>query len=118
MEFNGGRGYIGISDVDGHLRVGADYLNTGSRVHIYLDVIHALVHVKQFMEGKKIFNLNLIYVDRAMELEACRHAVDEARNLGMSDKQILNYLRTDRLTGEDLKNLATELNVRVKSSYK
>ena len=113
IEFNSGRGYMGVSDQDGHLRVSANYLNNGDIVDIYLDIIHELVHVKQFMQGKKLFNRNFRYVDRPTEIEAYRHAVEEARNLGLSDKNILEYLKTDRRSIEDLNRLAKALNVRV-----
>ena len=113
VEFYSGRGCMSFSDVDGHIRVNANYLNNGDVTDLYLDIIHELVHVKQFMEGKKIFSKNLIHVDRYMEIEACRHAVDEARRLGLSDEQIFEYLRTDWMREEDLRKLAKALNVRV-----
>ena len=113
VEFNSWRGYMGVSDQDGHLRVSANYLNNGDIVDIYLDIIHELVHVKQFMQGKKLFNRNFRYVDRPTEIEAYRHAVEEARNLGLSDKNILEYLKTDRRSKDDLHRLAKALNVRV-----
>lgn len=118
IEFNSGRGYMGISDVDGHIRVGGDYLNNGSTVDIYLDVIHELVHVKQFMEGKKLYRENLIFVEESMEIEACHHVVDEARNLGMSDEQIIEHLRTDRMTDDDINRLAKALKLKVKKPPK
>ena len=48
VEFAGIRGYMGVSETDGHLIIGARYLNEGNMIDIYLDVIHELVHVKQF----------------------------------------------------------------------
>ena len=118
VEFNSGRGYMGISDVDGHIRVGADYLNTGDIIDIYLDIIHELVHVKQFMDGKRLYRENLILVDEAMEIEACHYVVNEARDLGMSDEQIIEHLRTDRMTDEDINKLAKALNVKIKKAPK
>ena len=113
VEFNSGRGYMGVNDQDGHLRVKANYLNTGDLTDIYLDVIHELVHVKQFMDGKKLFDRTFRYIDRPTEIEAYRYAVEEARCLGMSDEEILDYLRTDRRSNEDLFRLASALQVRV-----
>lgn len=111
--FTSGRGYMGVSGEDGHLRISAYYLNNGDLADIYLDIIHELVHVKQFMEGKELRDRNFRYVDRPTEIEAYRHAVDEARNLGMDDKQILEYLRTERMSDENLNRLAKAVNVRV-----
>ena len=116
VEFYNGRRYMSVSDVDGHIRINANYLNNGDLVDIYLDIIHELVHVKQFMDGKKLFSRNLISVNDILELEACRHAVAEARKLGMNDTQILEYLKTDRMTEEDLHTLASALNVNVAKS--
>jgi len=106
------RGYMGVSDIDGHLFVSAYYLKNGDVVDIYLDVIHELVHVKQFMDGKELFESRYNYVDRPTEVEAYRHAVEEARRLGLSDKRICQYLKTEWMTDEDLKRLASTLNVK------
>lgn len=116
VEFNSGRGYMGVSGEDGHLRVSANYLNNGDAKDIYLDIIHELVHVKQFMQGKDLFDEHFSYVDRPTEIEAYSYAVDEARNLGMSDEQIFEYLRTDRRSAEENNRLAKNLNVRVEAS--
>ncbi len=116
VEFNSGRGYMGVSDEDGHLRISANYLKNGDKVDIYLDIIHELVHVKQFMDGKELFDQHFQYVDRPTEIEAYRHAVDEARNLGLSDDQILEYLRDGRRNEEDINRLAKNLNVKIKKS--
>lgn len=112
VEFAGRRGYMGVSDVDGHLIISADYLNKGDTVDIYLDVIHELVHVRQFMEGKELFDHNYEYVERPTEVEAYRCAVEEARRLGLSDERICEYLRTEWMSEDDLKCLAKTVNVK------
>jgi hypothetical protein len=111
VEFVGRRGYMGVSEVDGHLIISADYLNTGNRIDIYLDVIHELVHVRQFVEGKELFDHNYSYIERPTELEAYRAAVEEARRLGLSDKRICEYLKTEWMTDDELKRLAKAANV-------
>jgi len=113
VEFVGSRwAYMGVNDADGHLIVGAHYLKNGDIVDIYLDVIHELVHVRQFMEGKELFESRFNYVDRPTEVEAYRHVVEEARKLGLIDKRICQYLRTEWMTDEDFKRLAEALNVK------
>jgi len=113
VEFVGSRwAYMGVNDADGHLIVGAHYLKNGDILDVYLDVIHELVHVKQFMEGKELFESRYNYVDRPTEVEAYRHVVEEARRLGISDKRICAYLRTEWMSDEDLKRLASTLNVK------
>ncbi|MCJ7762083.1 hypothetical protein MUP38_01345, partial [Candidatus Bathyarchaeota archaeon] len=54
VEFMGFGGYMGVDDATGNLMVNVRYLNSGDKVDIYLDVIHELCHVKQFMEGKEL----------------------------------------------------------------
>ncbi len=105
-------GYMGTSDSDGHLIINPRYLNNGNRVDVYLDVIHELVHVRQFMEGKKLFDSNYDYAERPTEIEAYRYAVKEARRMGLSDKRICEYLKTEWMSNEDLRLLAKSLNVK------
>jgi hypothetical protein len=112
VEFASFRGYMGVSDLDGHLMVSAHYLKNGDLIDIYLDIIHELVHVKQFMEGKKLFDDRYSYVGRPTEIEAYRHAVEEARRLGLDDARICRYLKTEWMSEEELKKLAKALNVK------
>jgi hypothetical protein len=112
VEFSGRRGYMGVSDIDGHLIVSADYLNCGDVVDIYLDVVHELVHVKQFMEGKELFDDRYSYVDRPTEIEAYEHTVEEAKRLGLSDERICEYLKTEWMSSNEMKRLAKTLNVK------
>lgn len=111
VEFAGMRGYMGVSNVDGHLLISALYLKEGDLVDIYLDIIHELVHVRQFMEGKGLFDDRFSYEERPTEIEAYRHAVEEARRLGLSDERICNYLKTEWMTDEEFKRLAETVNV-------
>ena len=114
VEFTGGRGYMGVSNTDGHLNVSAEYLNNGDITEIYLDIIHELTHVKQFMEGKELFDRRRRYVESPTEIEAFRNAVEEARRLGLSDERICEYLKTEWMTDEDLLRLTKALNVKCK----
>lgn len=115
VEFIGTRGYMGVSDVDGHLIVNAYYLNKGDVVDIYLDIIHELVHVRQFMEGKELFDSYYKYIERPTEVEAYRCAVEEARRLRLSEQRICKYLKTEWMSDEDFKRLTEILNVKCKS---
>jgi hypothetical protein len=106
-----GFGYMGVDDIDGHLLVNARYLKTGDKTEIYLDIIHELCHVKQFMDGKELFDPHYEYVDRPTEIEAYRYTVKEARRLGLSDKRILTYLKTEWMSHKDLARLARYVNI-------
>jgi hypothetical protein len=101
-----------VSNVDGHLMVSSRYLNTGDKMDIYLDLIHELVHVRQFMEGKELFDSDYNYAERPTEVEAYRHAVKEARRLRLSDERICRYLKTEWMSDDDLRLLAKILDVR------
>ena len=111
VEFAGMRAYMGVSDSDGHLLVGASYLKDGDIIDIYLDVIHELVHVKQFMEGRELFDSDFRYIERPTEVEAYQVAVEEARRLGLSDERICSYLKTEWMSEEDFMKLAEAMNV-------
>ena len=112
VEFSGGRfGYMGTSDEDGHLIISAHYLKEGDSRSIYLDVIHELVHVRQFREGRQLFDESYEYADRPTELEAYRHALKEARRLGMSDDEIFEYLKVTWLDEDQVGRLARNIGV-------
>jgi hypothetical protein len=104
-------GYMWVNGSDGRLMISSNYLKHGSRVDIYLDLIHELVHVKQLIEGKELFDVQYSYAERPTEVEAYRVAVQEARRLGLSEERICEYLRTEWMSDEDLKRLAKALNV-------
>jgi len=107
------RGYMGVSDQDGHILISAHYLKNGDERDLYLDIIHELVHVKQFLQGKELFENRWEYVDRPTEVEAYRQAVKEARRLGMTDEEIYRYLKTEWMSEDDLKRLADAVGVKV-----
>lgn len=111
IEFMGFGGYMGVDDATGNLMVNPRYLSSGDRVDIYLDVIHELCHVKQFMEGRELFDNRYDYVDRPTEVEAYRYTVQEARRIGLSDERICEYLKTEWMSEDDFKRLAKAVNV-------
>jgi len=106
-------GYMGVSDEDGHLIVSAYYLREGELVSKYLDVIHELVHVRQFREGHPLFDENYEYHNRPTELEAYELAIAEGRRLGMSDKELFDYLKVDWMSEDEVRKLAKNLGVKV-----
>ena len=111
VEFNPIVGYMGVDGADGHLIISSKYLNEGDKVDIHLDIVHELVHVRQFLEGKELWDSRYDYVERPTEIEAYRYAVEEARKLGLDDERICRYLKTEWMTEQDLRKLAGALNV-------
>ncbi len=111
VEFTEETRYMRVSDVDGHLMVNPSYLNRAETVDLYLDIIHELVHVRQFSDGKQLFDKSYSYVERPTEIEAYRITVEEARALGLSDENISRYLKSELMDEEEYKRLAKKLNL-------
>jgi len=104
-------GYMYVDGFDGHLVISRRYLSKGNRIDIYLDLIHELCHVKQFLDGRELFDPRYDYVGRPTEIEAYRCAVQEARHLRLSDERICLYLKTEWMSEYDHQRLAKSVNV-------
>ncbi len=105
-------GYMYVDGGDGHLVISKQYLNNGDRTDIYLDLIHELCHVKQFMEGKELFDPRYDYVDRPTEIEAYQYSVQEALRIGLSKERILCYLKTEWMSEQDLQQLVENIKLK------
>ena len=117
VEFNSfRRGYMGVSDDDGHLVVNTHHLKNSDYKILYLDVVHELIHVKQFMDGKNLFDEDYEYVDRPTEIEAYQITVDEAKKIGMNDQEIFDYLQVDWIDNESHKRLAKTVGIKISNS--
>jgi len=103
--------YMYVNDEDGSLVVGLSYLKTADARYLYLDVIHELVHVKQYLDGRELFDESYSYVDRPTEIEAYRYAVEEARRIGMSDDALKDYLYVEWITRKEHERLLKALGV-------
>ncbi len=105
-------GYMGVSDEDGHLVVSTHYLRTGNPRDIYLDIVHELVHVRQFREGKPLFPDGFSYADTPTEIEAYKHCIAEGRRLGMTDRELFKYLKVEWMEPKDVRKLAKHVGVK------
>ena len=99
-------GYMGVSDEDGHIFASQQYLNQGEEWSVYLDIIHELVHVKQFQKGMNLFDPRYAYVDRPTEIEAYRVSVEEGRKIGMSEQELFAYLEVPWISKQEHERLA------------
>jgi hypothetical protein len=107
VEFFSARfGYMGTSDVDGHLIISNRYLKTGKFRDIYLDVVHELCHVNQFRHHKPLFYPKLSYVDAPSEIEAYKFTVKEGRRIGMTDADLFDYLKVTWIDDAEHRRLA------------
>jgi hypothetical protein len=101
VEFFSSRfGYMGVSDEDGHILISTHHLKNAEDKILYLDIVHELFHVKQFMDGKKLFLDGFEYVDSPIEVEAYKVTVKEARRIGMSTSEIIEYLKVEWVNDE------------------
>ena len=94
------RMYMGIRDDDGNVAVGTYHLRHSTTRVLYLDIVHELFHIKQWMRDKEWFtrehekfmgNFSLYY-SSPLEVPAYAHTVREAERLRMTRKEIAKYL--------------------------
>ncbi len=103
--------YMYVKNEDGSIVVGLEHLQKSNSRVLYLDIVHELVHVRQQKAGLDLYDKSYSYVDRPTEIEAYKIAVSEAKRLGMSDKEILDYLQVEWITQEEHKRLAIHVGV-------
>jgi hypothetical protein len=117
VEFFSARfGYMGTSDVDGHLLISTHHLNDSEFRTIYLDIVHELCHVRQFKKGRPLFYPKLSYVDAPSEIEAYRLTVREGERLGMTKKELLDYLKVEWISPKEHQRLARHCGLGKRSS--
>ncbi len=112
VEIEDGRGYMRINDKKGSIMVNSKYLKEGEETYIYLDVVHELVHIRQHMEGKELWDKRYAYYDRPTELEAYRVALEEARRLGLTEEKIVDYLKVEWATDEEFRRFLITLELK------
>ena len=94
--------------------IGSKHLRGAKADFLYLDVIHVLVHVCQFLEGRDLYDQAFEYVERPTELEAYRCTVAEARKVGLDEGEILQYLRMDAADDSELGKLMDKIGVKTR----
>ena len=105
--------YMNVNNDDGTINVGLGHLRNSEPEVLYLDILHELYHVKQHREGTDLYPQGIAYVDRQTEIEAYQFAVTAARKIGLTDKDILDYLWVEWISPRDNAKLAKRLNVTV-----
>jgi len=111
VEVAAGRGYMRINDEKGSIVINAKYLKEGKEIDVYLDVIHELVHIRQHHEGKELWDKDYKYTDRPTEIEAYKVAVKEARRLGLSEKQVVEYLKVEWIPEDEFRSFLENVGV-------
>ena len=105
-------GYMHVDGETGDLHVSQPYLEKADERYIYLDVIHELVHIRQFHEGEELFDERYDYVDRPTEIEAYRATLKEARRIGYEGEELVEYLKVDWVSDADFKRFLEVLGVK------
>ncbi len=104
--------YMYIDDGPGNVVAGLTYLKNGEEQILYLDILHELTHIRQWHAGRELWDRRYSYVDRPTEIEAYEVAVREARRLGMTDREIADYLRVEWTSREEHDRLCQRLKVK------
>ncbi|HYC12530.1 MAG TPA: GNAT family N-acetyltransferase [Nitrososphaerales archaeon] len=105
------KGYMHIDAAKGSIVVSAGYLKEGDESYLYLDAVHELVHIRQHMEGRELWDRSYKYVDRPTELEAYGVAVAEARRIGFGVKRLTDYLKVEWVSEDDFARFLVTLGV-------
>ena len=103
--------YMYVKNDDASIIIGIKHLKNSDSKILHLDIIHELVHVMQQRKGLDLYDKSFAYVDRPTEIEAYEIAVMEARNLGMNNKEILDYLFVEWITPEEYKRLVSHVGI-------
>lgn len=105
-----GQGYMRV-DSDGIILVAQEHLHASDERVIYLDFVHELVHVKQALEGRTLYDRSVRYVDKETEIEAYKVAIEEGRRIGMREEELRNYLEVPWITEGEFRRLLGQLGV-------
>jgi len=81
------------------------YLEKGSDLDLYLDLLHELTHLRQLEQGFDLWDDRFDYVDRPTEIEGYAVAIAEGRRLGMTEDDIVEHLSSPWLGPEEVKRL-------------
>ena len=87
------------------ITVNKDYLAETETETLYLDCIHELVHLWQLSLGADVFDRSVSYVDSPTELEAYRYTLKDAKRLGFSRRDMVEYLKVRWITDDEHRRL-------------
>ncbi len=94
--------------------VGAGHLRESPEIVLFMDVYHELCHVVQRRDGANLWEPGVSYVERWTEIEAYRFVVREARDLGVDDRFLRDYLKVEWISDAEHKALLGQVGVSVR----
>ena len=101
--------YMRVMQNDGSISIGREYLRKGDTLHLYLDIIHEVIHVKQQRQGLPLYDQRFRYIDRPTEIEAMQITIAEGRRCGMDDRDLVEYLEVPWISKEEHLELVEKL---------
>ncbi len=111
VEISPRAGYMWINNENGCVVVSRQYLTQAEEILLYLDLVHEMVHIRQLLQGRDVFDRSYSYEERPTELEAYGVTLEEARSLGLSEGFIRDYLMVDWITKEQHERMLRTLGV-------
>jgi len=108
-------GYLHVDNERGWIYISQPYLRSADERYLYLDLIHELVHVKQFRQGLELYDWEYSYFERPTEVEAYKVTVDEARRIGMNDQEIADYLKVEWVEEDEIRSFLRRMKIKPKN---
>jgi len=91
--------------------VGVAHLRESPPMIVYMDIYHELCHVVQRRDGANLWEPGVSYVERWTEIEAYRFVVREARELGVGDPFLRDYLKVEWISPAEHRSLLEQVGV-------
>jgi hypothetical protein len=114
VEFFSSRwGAVNVNDEDGHIIASTSYIRSSDPKLVYLDLVFALHRVKRYMEGRPIMDVEWGFAVTSSDTDAYRSTVREARNIGMTDSEIVRYLEGKWIRPSQLRRLLRDVGLSV-----
>lgn len=105
VRIRAGEGYVHVDVKVPAIVLMEDYYHQANDLDLYLDLAHELTHLRQFAEGKNLWDHSLHYVDRPTEIEGYAVAVEEGLRLGMTEDEIMRHLSNPWLNEAEVARL-------------
>jgi hypothetical protein len=83
------------------ITINKSYLSETEKETLYLDFVHEMIHIWQITEGEDVFNRSMSYADTPTEIEAYRHTIEDAKRIGFSRIDMVDYLKVRWITDEE-----------------
>jgi hypothetical protein len=91
--------------------IGEGHLRTSPELILFLDIFHELCHIRQRHAGMELFDRRYSYVRSPTEVEAYKFVIEEARQLGVSDSVLRDYLLVEWIDKKEYHELLETMGV-------